>query len=162
MWIKRLLLSAALLAGALVAAQAVNITGVDSKGANSVVSMGYEKLSVTDAITATAGGGQTNAVLLTSGINRVTVVGTAGDSVKLPLCQTGPAKAVGGGQPVNTIGLVMYVINADSTDSMDVFPSTGGSINAIAANSAYAVAAGKTVGFLCSPGGTIWYSLLGG
>ena len=89
-------------------------------------------------------------------------MGTANDSVKLPLCQTGPTAGVGGGQPANTIGLMMYVINADSADSLNVFPSTGGSINALSANSAYAVAANKTVGFVCSPGGTIWYSLLGG
>ena len=157
----RLALSVAFLGLVLLTAQAVNITGVDSRNANSVVSVGFSRLSVTDAITAAAGGGQTNATALVSAVNRVTVVATAGDSVKLPPCRTGTASGAAGGFPSSSVGLVMYVINADSADSMDVFPSTGGSINAIAANSAYAVAAGKTAGFLCSPGGTIWYSLLG-
>lgn len=162
MFMKRILLSAALLAGAFGLAQAVNITGVDQANQNRVSSIGFLRMSVTDTITAFAGGGQTSAVLLNSAYNRVTVVGSAGDSVKLPPCQTAPASSVGGGLPNNTLGLIMYVTNADSADSMNVFPSTGGSINALSANSAYAVAANKTVAFLCSPGGTIWYSLLGG
>lgn len=141
-------------------AQAVNITGVDNTGNNRVVAVGYTRFSLTDTITAAAGGGQTNAVLLTSAVNRVTVVATAADSVKLPLCRTGPTDAVGGGQPSNTLGQMMYVINADSADSMNVFPSSGGSINALAGDAAYAVAANKTVGFICI--GNIWYSLLGG
>lgn len=160
MFVKRILLAAIALVGLLGAAYAVNITGVDNTGNNRVVAAGYHRLSITDTITAAAGGGQTNAVLLTSAVNRVTVVATAADSVKLPLCQTGPVDAVGAGQPVNTLGQMMYVINADAADSMNVFPSTGGFINALSQNSAYAVAANKTVGFVCI--GNIWYSLLGG
>ncbi len=45
--------------------------------------------SVTDAITARAGGGQTNATALTATFNNVTVVATAADSVKLPLAVAG-------------------------------------------------------------------------
>lgn len=159
--IKRLFFAVSLaLLAAVGIAHAVNITGVNNADANRVTVSGYPRYSLTDTITAAAGGGQTNAVLLTSAINRVTVVATAADSVKLPLCQTGPASAVGGGQPANTLGQMMYVINADAADSMNVFPSTGGFINALSQNSAYAVAANKTVGFVCI--GNIWYSLLGG
>lgn len=160
MFFKRILASAVLLLAALGVAQAVNVTGVDNSGANQVVAIGFPRFSLTDAITAAAGGGQANAVTLTSAVNRVTVVATANDSVKLPPCRTGPVSAVGGGQPSNTLGQMMYVINSDSADSMNVFPSTGGSINALSANAAYAVAANKTVGFVCI--GNIWYSLLGG
>lgn len=141
-------------------AQAVTITGVDSSGLNRVVLQGYPRFSITDTITAAAGGGQANAVVLTSAVNRVTTVATIADSVKLPLCQTGPQNAIGAGQPSNTLGQMMYVINAAAANSMNVFPATGGSINALSANTAYAVAANKTVGFVCI--GNIWYSLLGG
>lgn len=160
MFFKRILASAVLLLAALGVAQAVNVTGVNNSGANQVVAIGFPRFSLTDTITATASGGQANAVPLTSAVNRVTVVATANDSVKLPLCRTGPVSAVGGGQPSNTLGQMMYVINADSADSMDVFPSSGGSINALSPDAAYAVAANKTVGFVCI--GNIWYSLLGG
>jgi len=142
----------------------VNITGTNTANENSVVKMGYERLSVTDAITAFAGGGQTSAVLLDSGYNRVTTVASGNDSVKLPSCHTGaisagqlPAGQISG----NTIGLIVWVTNAAASNSMNVYPQTGESINAIAANSPYAMAANKTSAFICSPAGTIWYSLLG-
>lgn len=156
---KRLLLSLVALAAVLGIAHAVNITGTNSQSQNQIVSVGYIRNSVTDAITATAGGGLANAVALDSAYNRVTTVATAGDSVKLPLCQSGP---VGGAGLANTLGMMIYVTNAATPNSMNVFPSTGGSINALATNAAYAMATGKTAGFLCSPGGTIWYSILGG
>jgi hypothetical protein len=157
--LKRLLLSLLAVACAAGIARGVVLTGTNSSDANTVVQVGYVQLSTTDAITAAAGGGQTNAVLLNSAYNRVTVVATANDSVKLPPCQSGAAGAAG---LANSIGVFMWVTNADASDSMNVFPSTGGQINAVGTNNAYAVAAGKTTAFLCSPGGTTWYSVLGG
>lgn len=163
---KRIILSAFLLAlGVFGIAHAVNVSGTNSANENSVFKVGYIRNSVTDAITAFAGGGQTSATLLDSGYNRVTVVATAGDSVKLPSCHTGASNTgvvAAGVISGNTTGLMLWVTNSDSADSMNVFPQTGESINALSANSAYAVAANKTVGFLCSPAGTIWYSVLGG
>lgn len=91
-----------------------------------------------NGITARAGGGQANATLLTAAINRVTTVATAGDSVKLP-------RAVPGAR--------FTVINR-SASSMNVFPSAGGVINALSADAAYAVAAAKTVEFVCALAGT--------
>jgi hypothetical protein len=163
--LKRLLLSIITLAAIFGVAQAVNISGTDSSGEFSVIKVGYIRQSVTDTITAFAGGGQTSATLLDSGYNRVTVVASANDSVKLPSCHSGPSNT--GPMPSgvisgNTTGLMLWVTNADSADSMNVFPQTGEFINALTVNSAYAVAANKTVGFLCSPGGSIWYSVLGG
>lgn len=100
--------------------------------------------SSANAITARAGGGQANATQLTATINRVTVVATAGDSVKLPA-----AKA----------GSWLMVFNKDSTDSMNVFPSTGDAINALSANAAYALAATKGALFACAVDGT-WDTIL--
>jgi hypothetical protein len=94
--------------------------------------------SVQNGITAFAGGGQANARLLTRTINRVTTVATIADSVKLP-----PA----------TAGMRVVVINAGA-NSMNVFPSTGGIINALSANAAFAMAANKTAEFVCALAGT--------
>lgn len=158
---KRIMLSLALLAGALGIAHAVNITGVNETSRNQVVNVGYLRMSITDSITAFSGGGQTSAVLLTSSFNRVSTVAAGNDSVKLPVCSgTAPGVVVGSGQPAKTQGMIMYVVNAAAANSMNVYPSSGGSINALSGDAAYAVAANKTVAFLCS--GSIWYSLLGG
>lgn len=165
MFMKRLLPSIILALGLVGAAYAVNITGTNSLNENSVLKIGYERLSVTDNITAFSGGGQTSAVLLDSGYNRVATVAAGNDSVKLPSCHSGlsntgplPAGAISG----NTTGLSVYVTNAAAANSMNVFPQTGESINALSANSAYAMAANKTSQFLCSPAGGVWYSILGG
>lgn len=88
--------------------------------------------------------GEQNAVLLTSTYNRVTTVGTAGDSVKLPAA---------------TAGSVVTVFNKGA-NSLNVFPSTGGVINALSPNAAYAVAATKGVMFVCMVDGT-WDTILG-
>jgi hypothetical protein len=158
---KRILLSIAALAlFAIGAAQAVNITGTNETGRNQVVNIGYLRMSITDSITAFAGGGQTSAVLLNSGINRVTTVASANDSVKLPPCRDGVGAAGPPGAPSKTLGMVIFAVNAAAANSMNVYPTSGGSINALSADAAYAVAANKTVGFVCI--GTIWYSLLGG
>lgn len=100
--------------------------------------------STANALTAHAGGGQAAALQLSAGINRVTTVATAADSVKLPA-----AKA----------GAQIVVINADAADSMNVFPATGDAINALAANAAFAMAANKTAIFFCAVDG-IWNSVL--
>lgn len=165
MLMKRALLSIVALAMAAGIAQAVNITGTDSSGKSSVVRVGFLSLSNTDAITAFAGGGQTSATQLESGYNRVTVVATANDSVKLPYCvsgqrNTGPSGATSRPSS-NTLGMMIVVTNADAADSMNIYPQTGDFINALTVNSAYAMAANKTAAFICGTAG-IWYSILGG
>lgn len=159
------MLSFVALLGVLGAAWAVNVTGTNSQNENSVVKVGYIRHSVTDSITAFAGGGQTSAVLLDSAYNRIATVASANDSVKLPSCHTGASNTgpLGTGQiSGNTTGMMLWVTNSAAANSMNVFPQTGEFINALTVNSAYAVAANKTVGFLCSPAGLIWYSVLGG
>jgi hypothetical protein len=100
--------------------------------------------SAANGLTALAGGGQANAAVLTAQVNRVTTVATAADSVKLP-----PAKP--GQWP-------LVVINAAAANSMNVFPSSGDAINAVAADGAFAVAANKTVLFFCAVAG-IWNAI---
>jgi hypothetical protein len=133
--LKRLLLSFLAVASFLGAAYAVNITGTTTLSTNSVDSVGFTQISVTNAITAFAGGGQTSAVLLNSAYNRVTVVATAADSVKLPFCgaNSSPNGATLG------IGAQVWVINADTTDALNVFPNTGDAINLLSANTAISV-----------------------
>lgn len=100
--------------------------------------------TVTNGITAFAGGGQGSAVALTSTINRITTVGTAADSVKLPAA---------------VAGKLVLVQNAAAANSANVFPQTGESINALSANSAFAVAANKAALFFCAVNG-VWTSIL--
>lgn len=156
---KRFFSALTLLLAATAVAFAVNVTGQFTQTENQVVRGAYFRMSTTGAITAFAGGGQASAVALDSGYNVVTTVASAADSVKLPSCGiSGPIAAGGLG---NTDGMMVWVTNAAAANSMNVYPQTGQSINALSANAAYAVAAGKTVAFICSPAGGIWYSNLG-
>jgi hypothetical protein len=100
--------------------------------------------SAKNAITAHAGGGQGSATVLDEAISRVVTVASGNDSVVLPA-----AKA----------GMVRVVKNAHASNSMNVFPYSGDAINALSANSAYAVAATKVVMFVCAVDGT-WDTLL--
>lgn len=111
--------------------------GGDSEIANLSVS-GFFYESVRNAITAFAGGGQASATALTALLNRVTVVATAADSVKLPASEA---------------GLTVEIKNA-SANSLNLFPATGEVINALAANAAFAVAAGKSAWATCHVVGT--------
>lgn len=101
-------------------------------------------VSTTNGLTAHAGGGQGSALLLTTVINRVTTVGTAADSV---------------GLPVSAAGMQIVVTNAAASNSMNVFPQTGEQINALGNNNAFAVAAGKTANFSCAVAGQ-WHAIL--
>lgn len=122
----------------MVAYPKLNIDAADLAGQ---VEEAYSALS---GITATAGGGQANGVLLARSFNRVTTVATAADSVKLP-----PAKA----------GAQITVFNKGA-NSLNVFPATGEVINALSANTAIAVAATKGMIFTCCVDGT-WDTILG-
>lgn len=104
---------------------------------------GLPTVSATNGITATAGGTQGTSLQLGYVINRVTVVATIGDAVKLP-----PAAP----------GLQIVVANA-AANSMNIFPNTGDAINALAANAAYALAGGKTATLYSAVGG-FWHAVL--
>jgi hypothetical protein len=105
---------------------------------------GFQYESTQDNLTAHAGGGQGSATQITAMNARVTTVATAADSVALP---------------PSANGLIIYVTNAAAANSMNVFPQSGESINALSANTALAVAAGKTCAFVCYSKG-LWHSLL--
>ena len=115
------------------------VKGGDVESANlSASGLFYE--SAKNAIVAFAGGGQASATPLTALLNRVTTVATAADSVKLPASE---------------VGLTIELKNAAAVNSLNLFPATGEVINALAANAAFAVAAGKTVWATCHVAG-IW------
>ena len=109
-----------------------------------VKDMFLDQMSTRNGVTAFATGGQAGAVVLAEAINRVTTVGTAADSVKLP-----PASP----------GMVITIINAAAANAMNVFPWVGEYINALAVNTAISVAANKTITFYCAANGQ-WNSNL--
>lgn len=97
--------------------------------------------SETDNITAHAGGGQASATALTTELNRVTTVATAGDSVKLP---------------VSAPGLTIIVIN-HGANSMQVYGSGTDTIDDVATATGVSQMAGSNVIYSCTTAGT-WYS----
>src|SRR5690348_6895794 len=105
----------------------------------------FDKITMTGAIvkpvltgiTAHAGGGQASATPLTGQVNKVSTVATAADSVLLPVAVAGHER---------------IVINAGA-NSMNVYPNTGDAINALSANAAFAMAAGKTGHFYATDTG---------
>jgi hypothetical protein len=99
--------------------------------------------STTDGLTALAGGGQAGATPVTSVINRFSTVATNGDSGLLP---------------ASVAGAAITVINSGAA-SLNVFPATGETINALSANSAFAIASGKTATFYCAVAGK-WHAVL--
>jgi len=95
-------------------------------------------------ITAFAGGGQAGATLLTAENNRLAVVATAADSVVLPTLD------------LTRVGLKIVVRNSGA-NSANVFPAVGQFINALAVNTALAVAANATTTFIGGTANT-WYT----
>lgn len=100
--------------------------------------------SAADALTAHAGGGQASALQLTASINRVTTVGTAADSVKLP---------------ISAPGLSVVVINAAAVNAMQVFGTSPDTINGVATGTGVSLAAGKTATYFCTVAGA-WHQQL--
>ncbi|MDO9334953.1 MAG: hypothetical protein Q7T61_01000 [Caulobacter sp.] len=115
-------------------------TNFESGGSGQVSADGYIQ-TVTNSLTAFAGGGQASATLLKAGINVVTTVATAADSVKLPLA--------------TQVGQAVVVVNADSTDSMQVFGSGTDTINGVATATGVAQAAGKVAVYYCTTKGAV-------
>lgn len=107
-------------------------------------SSGYVYGSAATGLTAHAGGGQTDALLLTKQINHVTTVATAADSVKLP---------------VSVAGMVVHVVNGAAANSMQVFGSGTDTINDVATATGVAQAAGKSAVYVCPVAGK-WYRVL--
>lgn len=87
--------------------------------------------SAKTGLTAHAGGGQGSALALTAETNFVTVVASGGDSVKLPTA---------------ALGLRIVIFNLGA-NAMDVFPASGGQIDAAGANTAVSLAAGAKLSY---------------
>ena len=115
-----------------------------SEGIGTGYAGSFPTLSFTGGITAKIGGGQSSGTPMTTVVNRFTTVTSATDSATLPL-------AAGGMQ--------LIVANAAAANSMNLFPNTGDVINALAANAAFAIAAGKTA-TIYSAGPGFWNAVL--
>ena len=94
--------------------------------------------SATNAITASATQTQGGATALTTDINRITVVATADDAVKLPAATAGRQVTV-----INTVN-----------EQAGVFPASGDAINALGANTVSPLAALTTRTYTCAVAGT--------
>jgi hypothetical protein len=94
--------------------------------------------SVTNAITASATQTQAGATALTTDINRITVVATADDAVKLPAATAGRQVTV-----INTVN-----------EQVGVFPASGDAINALSADTVSPLAALTTRTYTCAVAGT--------
>jgi hypothetical protein len=110
--------------GAALISSTLGVTGVTTFGAANV----YKGAT---GITAFAGGGQASATALTAEVSFVTTVATTADSVKLPTA---------------ALGKHMVVYN-DGANSVNIFPISGGQIDALGTNNAYALAAGTSIEF---------------
>jgi len=92
-------------------------------------------------ITALAGGGRSSSTpVLVLGLNVVTTVATAADSVVLPSA---------------VAGSVVYLLNADSADAVQVFANASDTINGTAGATGVSYAAAKRVLFLAVDNG-VW------
>lgn len=100
--------------------------------------------SVENGVTAAVASTQAGGYLITKAVTRVTVSGTAGDSLLLPAAVAGERRVV---------------FNKAAANSIDIFPGVGDNINALADDAAYALAATKGVIFYCAVDGT-WDTIL--
>ena len=102
--------------------------------------------NVVTGITAFAGGGAGSATQLTGKVNVVAVCATAADSVKLPA----------------NAGLGDVVVRNNGAAACNVFPPTGGTIDAGSVDAAKSVATVKGMYFFCtSADGKTWVTVAG-
>lgn len=97
-----------------------------------------------NSLVALPGGGQSGATQITRGVAaRISTVASAGDSCLLQLDDVDGARTL---------------VRNDGANSCDIFPPSGGQINSLGVNTAYALAAGSTVTFVCfTSGGSSQY-----
>lgn len=121
------------------------VTGANTEHNRQAFEVGMLRLpQLNNGLTALAGGAQAGTAL-NLGYNRVTTVASGNDSAQLPVIS----------------GAVMIIVtNAAASNSMNVYPPTGGTINAGSANAAFALAAGKTAIFIQAVDGGTWYAIL--
>jgi hypothetical protein len=93
-------------------------------------------------VVAVSGVTQGTATALVSNINNVTVVTAAASGVRLPTA---------------VAGMRILVRNSDAADTLNIFPATGGTINALAVNGSFSLAIGTTVELMATTA-TQWYT----
>ena len=105
----------------------------------------HRTVSWIDGLVALASGGQTGAPQMTSMINRIATVATAGDSVMLP-----PAGRYQ--------GIKNLVVINDGAQVVNIFPGSGDQIGGLGVNAAYALAPGGIANFTLvnGPAGHPW------
>jgi hypothetical protein len=120
-----------------------NITlGSAVSGATSTTTLNGLVIDSISAAVSAAGATQATATALVSNINNVTVVAAAADGVRLPTA---------------VAGMRILVRNSDALDTLNIYPATGGQINALGANAASTLAAGLTVELMATTT-TQWYT----
>ena len=72
----------------------------------------------------------------------MTVVAAAADGVRLPTA---------------VAGMRILIRNTDATDTLKIYPATGGQINALGSNAAYSLVAGLTIELMATTA-TQWYT----
>jgi sugar lactone lactonase YvrE len=120
---------------------AINI-GSAVSGATSTTTLNGLVIDSISAAVSAAGTTQGTATGLVSNINNVTVVTAAAAGVRLPTA---------------VAGMRILVRNSDSADTLSIYPATGGTINALAANAAFTLAAGSTIELVATTT-TQWYT----
>jgi hypothetical protein len=138
-----LILSAGrLMAAGFSAGEAQLLTGLTGFGLSWQIGPGeflYE--SASDGLTAHAGGGQASALALTSEMNRIATVATAGDSVALP---------------ASAPGLTVIIENAGANPAQ-VYGAGTDTINGVATATGVSQMAGSVVIYTCYTAGA-WYA----
>jgi hypothetical protein len=102
----------------------------------------YPTVAATNNITASATQTQAGGTPVTTSIARFTTVASAGNAATLPPSQP---------------GMQLTVINANATNAMGLFPAVGETINALAANAVYSLAATKVISLYCAAAGQ-WHT----
>ena len=120
---------------------AINIGSAVSGATSTTTLNGLAVNSISAAVSA-AGTTQGTATGLVSNINNVTVVATGATGVRLPTA---------------VAGMRILIRNSDSADTLSIYPATGGTINALAANAAFTLAAGSTIELMATTT-TQWYT----
>jgi len=120
---------------------AINI-GSAVSGATSTTTLNGLVIDSISAAVSAAGTTQGTATGLVSNINNVTVVATGATGVRLPTA---------------VAGMRILIRNSDSADTLSIYPATGGTINALAANAAFTLTAGSTTELMATTT-TQWYT----
>jgi len=120
---------------------AINI-GSAVSGATSTTTLNGLVINSISAAVSAAGTDQAGATGLVSNINNVTVVTAAAAGVRLPTA---------------VAGMRILIRNSDSLDTLSIYPATGGTINALAANAAFTLIAGLTIELVATTT-TQWYT----